>query len=85
MVKKTKTQIREERRARKHYGLAKIKRGGKVCWLAKQYANGWALGLSLSDHTRWIRGLRLADIKEVKRVTGCNTVFLHLKNSDNIK
>lgn len=80
-MKKSKKQIREEKRAKAHYGLLKIKRKQKVCWLAKEYANGWAIGFSVNDHTRWIRGLRLADREEVNRIFESNLLFIHLKNN----
>ena len=79
-MRTTKREVREARRAKKHYGLKKIKRNEKVAWLLKQYANGWAIGLAFNDHTRWLRGVRFATEQEAKAMIGGKCVCIHLKN-----
>lgn len=69
-MKKTKTQLKAERRARRHYGMAKLKKGQKPLWISKQDKNGWSLGLVLSDHTRWIRNVRFANKEDLAKALG---------------
>lgn len=80
MNKKTKIERRAERRAKRHYGMAKIKRGQKVCFISKQDKNGWSLGLAMNSHTRWIRNVRFASREEVERLTDGRIQFIPLKN-----
>lgn len=73
-----KTRISKQR----YFGLVKIKRGEKLCWVSRQDKNGWSMGLGLGSRTIWLTGIRLADVKEVDRVRECSAVFVHMKNSE---
>ncbi len=66
---------------KKYFGIVRLPRASKLCWISRQDVNGWSLGLALSSRTVWITGLRFADIKEVKRAVRSNIQFIHLKNS----
>lgn len=80
-MKKTKTQLKAERRARRHYGMVKLKKGQKFSWISKQDKDGFSLGLALNDHTRWLRNVRFASMDDVNRATNglAKTVFVELK------
>lgn len=60
------------------YGMKKLKVGQKVCWMAKQDKNGYALGLAFGDRTLWLRHLRVSTEAEVKRIVKSSTVFIKL-------
>ncbi len=68
----------QKTRDRKWYGMKKLKVGQKVCWLAKQDRNGYALGLAFSNRTLWLRHFRAASEAEVKRIVKSGIVFIHL-------
>lgn len=82
IMKKSQKQQREERRAKKWYGVKKLRKGEKVCWMAQEYKNGWALGLALGTRTLWLRNLRIPSRQEVERVMESSVVFINLKNNN---
>lgn len=79
---KSQKELKAERRAKRWYGMKKVKRGEKVCWLAKEDKNGWSLGLALGERTLWLRNLRFPSHKEVSRILGANVVFVYLAGND---
>lgn len=78
-AKKTLAQAKIERRNYRHYGRVTIRKGQKVAWVAKEDKNGWSLGLALSDHTRWLRNLKISSKEEVNRIIRANIVFIETK------
>jgi hypothetical protein len=67
----------------RYFGITKIKRGEKTCWVAKQFKAGWSLGFGLNKRTVWLTSLRFADRAEVERVLhGASVVFVHLSGSE---
>lgn len=69
----------------RYFGLVKVKRGAKMCWVSHESKNGWSLGLALGKRTVWLKGLRFASIDQVKRTTEMlSTVFSHTRNSKTI-
>lgn len=77
----TKSKAKKINRDRRWYGMKSLKVGQKVCWMAKQDKNGWALGLAFNDRTLWLRNLRIPTEAEVKRVVKGSTVFIHVKET----
>lgn len=68
-MKKTKKISSYERNRRGHwYGRKTIKKGQKVCWIAKQDKNGWAIGLAFGSRVLWLRNFRVKDKNEVNRI-----------------
>lgn len=66
----------------KQKGLVKVPRGTKVCWLAKEDRNGWAVGLAVGKKNLWLRGLRFANRQEAERICQKSAiVFIHTKDS----
>lgn len=66
----------------RYFGITKIRQGAKMCWLAKQDKNGWALGLALSKRNVWLTGLRFKTMEDLKAAIDSNIAFIHLKNTD---
>ena len=73
-----------KRRASRMYGLKKMKKGEKHCWLASENKNGWALGFALNNGTLWLRNLRFASRIEVEKALKSAIVFIHLKDSTDL-
>jgi uncharacterized protein YgiM (DUF1202 family) len=72
---------------KRYFGITKIRRGQKMCWLSKQDKNGWSLGIALPSRTIWITGVRFKTIEEVKAALDndlTNAVFVHLKGSEEV-
>lgn len=70
---------------KRYHGITKVKRGTKMCWLAKEDKNGWALALSLSNRDVWLTGLRFATKREiVKVILDSRVIFVHTKNSKTV-
>lgn len=77
MGKKIK-KVRKER----YFGTVVIKPTEKVCWVAKEFQKGWALGFATGKRTVWLTGLRFASKKEISRMLGkISVVFVELKNN----
>lgn len=72
------------RREKNWYGMKKLKVGQKVCWLASENKNGWALGLALGKRTLWLRNLRVKTRSEVERLLSSSVVFIHTKDSKEV-
>lgn len=70
---------------KRYFGITKIRRGQKLCWLSRQDKNGWSLGLALPSRTIWLTGIRFKTLDEVKLALDnelTSTVFVHLKGSE---
>jgi|GEM_PF-4661047 hypothetical protein len=80
-MKKTLKQLKADRKEKRHYGMAKLKKSQKFSWISKQDKNGWSLGLVLNSHTRWLRNVRFASEDDVVRATNglTNIVVVELK------
>ncbi len=80
-TKKTKAQLKAERRAKRHYGMVQLPKGKKFVWLSQQNKFGWSLGLALESHTCWLRNVRFATRKDVEQSLGgtSKVVFVELK------
>lgn len=86
MVKNLKSAVKKAKATKKvrrprYHGVTKIKKGQKICWLAREFRNGWKVALSLPDRDVWLTDLRFADRHEVERVFFSRIVFVYLKNS----
>lgn len=80
--KKTLKQLKEERRAQRNYGLLKVKKGQKMCWLSKHDKHGWSLGLCVGEMpTKWLKNVRFSSREEVERTLegDIGAVFVYLK------
>ena len=81
-MKKSKTQLRKERREKRHYGMTKIREGQKAVFMSVQNKHGWSLGLALNSHTIWLRNVRFQSRKDVEHaMEKSKLVFVHLKNN----
>ena len=49
----------------RYYGLTKVRKSAKSCWLSMQNKNGWSLGLALKDRTVWLKNIRFATKEDV--------------------
>ena len=58
----------------RYYGMVKVPKGAKICWLSVQNKNGWSLGLALGKRTIWLRNVRISSKEEVSRVTDAQKV-----------
>lgn len=70
---------------KRYFGITKIRRGQKLCWLSKQDKNGWSLGLALPSRTVWLTGIRFKTRQEVEVMLDgdiMGAVFVHLKGSE---
>jgi len=77
---------RKAKAQKRYYGLTKLKKGQKYCWLSLENKHGWALGLALDNRTVWLRNIRFASRQEVEAVLGkSKVVFIKLKHPDRIK
>lgn len=65
----------------RHYGMVKIPKGAKICWLSVQNKNGWSLGLALNSRTIWLRNVRFSSKDEVSRATDAQKVVFVGKKS----
>lgn len=64
------------------YGMVKIRRGQRICWLSRENKNGWSLGLATDKQTIWLRNVRFASKDEVSRATdGQRIVFIEKKGA----
>lgn len=79
-----KTTTKRSGSKQRYFGIVKIKRGEKLCWIAKEFSNGWSLGLALNNRNVWLTGLRFADRKELERVGESSVVFVHMRNSKDL-
>lgn len=70
-----------KKKTKRYFGIVKIQKGAKLCWLSHESKNGYSLGLALNSRNVWLRGLRFSDEAEIKRVTKANIVFVHTKKS----
>lgn len=67
----------------RYYGIVKVRRFQKMCWVSKESKNGWSLGLALGDRDVWLTGLRFAKTSDVDEVTKhLSTVFVHMKKGN---
>ncbi len=66
---------------KRYFGIVKLKKGEKHCWISKEDKNGWSLGFALNSRTIWIKGIRFVSRQEVLRAISSKIVFVHLKNS----
>lgn len=79
-----KKKFRKEKKAKRkerYFGIVKLPKGIKLCWLSKQSKHGWSLGLALNKRTVWVTGLRFVNKKELARALGANVVFIQMKNN----
>ena len=60
-----------------------IRKKEKVCWVARETAQGWRLKLSSNSRDYPLRGALFATREDVKKVTGdmLGVVFIHLADS----
>lgn len=80
--KSTKKEIRSKRRER--YGMKKIPKNAKMCWLSVENKHGWSLGFALNKYTVWLKNVRFASSKDVESAFDgkrAKIVFIHLKKS----
>ena len=68
-----------QKRKERYFGIVKLSKGIKLCWLSRQDKNGWSLGIVMNERTVWLKGLRFVDVKEIKRVMKSTVVFIELK------
>jgi len=66
----------------RNFGMVKIRKNQKICWVSGESKNGWSLGLAMGKRTIWLTGLRFADTRAVKMALGAGKVFVHLKGSE---
>lgn len=67
---------------KREYGMTKVRKGEKACWLSRQNKHGWSLGLALGSRTLWLRNVRIATKKEVDRIVNkTGIVFVQLKDN----
>lgn len=78
-MKKTQKELKAARREKKWYGMKKIRKGEKICWLAREDKNGYSLGVCFGGRTLWLRNLRIESVSELKKVLKASVVFVHLK------
>ena len=79
---KTKAQKRKAARAKRFYGMVKIRQGEKAVFMSVQNKHGWSLGLALNSHTVWLRNIRFQSRKDVEHALGKKKiVFIHLKGN----
>jgi uncharacterized protein YgiM (DUF1202 family) len=77
-MRRTKKQLR---RAKRYYGMVRIREGEKMVWLSQQNKHGWSLGLAMNKRTIWLRNVRFQSRKDVtKAIERGKLVFIHLKN-----
>jgi len=81
--KKTRAELKAERREKRHYGMTIINKGEKLAWLSIQNKYGWSLGLAMNKYTSWLRNIRFASKVDVERMVGGGgkIVFVELKNN----
>lgn len=68
------------RREQRLFGLKKIRKGEKLCWLSYENKNGWSLGLAFEKKTLWLRNVRFASKEEVNRAISSSVVFAEMKH-----
>lgn len=79
--KKAKKKSSIQKRRERYFGIVKVPKGTKVCWLAQESKNGFSLGLAFEGRTVWLKGLRFVNPKELAKVLKSNVVFVFTRDS----